>query len=125
MKTSERVLQFLKEQGFCPKVDADGDIFFKCQMRVFLFKNHDEDEEYFQLALPGIYDVTEDNRDVVLEATNRVTSMMKVAKTIVTNDSVWVLFEILLDSTPEVSDIIPRALAILVGAQEEFYKQIR
>lgn len=125
MKTSERVLQFLKEQGFCPKVDADGDIFFKCQMRTFLFKNHDEDEEYFQLALPGIYDVTEDNRDVVLEATNRVTSMMKVAKTIVTNDSVWVLFEILLDSTPEVSDIIPRALAILVGAQEEFYKQIR
>lgn len=125
MKTSERVLQFLKEQGFCPKVDADGDIIFKCQMRTFLFKNHDEDEEYFQLALPGIYDVTEDNRDVVLEATNRVTSMMKVAKTIVTNDSVWVLFEILLDSTPEVSDIIPRALAILVGAQEEFYKQIR
>lgn len=125
MKTSERVLEFLKQQGFCPEIDEDnGNIIFKYQMCSFLYINNDEDETFFQLIMPGIFEVTDDNRDVVLEACNDVNSSIKVAKSLIIGDGVWVFFESLLDTTPEVSDIIPRALNILQGAQQHFYKSI-
>ena len=119
------VMNFLRQQGFCPEVDEDnGNILFKYQMANFLFINNDEDEEFFQLLMPGIYDVTDDNRDVVLEAANKVNHSIKVVKACVVNDSVWLFFENLLDHTPEVDDIIPRALAILQGAHQHFYQEI-
>jgi hypothetical protein len=125
MKTTEKVLEFLKQQGFCPEVDSDdGNILFKYQMKNFLFINNDEDELFFQLILPGIFDITEENRELVLDAINKVNVSVKVIKCCIINDEVWIFFENLLDSSPEVSDIIPRALNILQGAQLEFYKHI-
>ena len=125
MKTTELVINFLRQQGFCPEVDEDnGNILFKYQMANFLFINNDEDEEFFQLLMPGIYDVTDDNRDMVLEAANKVNQSIKVVKACVVDDSVWLFFENLLDHTPEVEDIIPRALDILNGARQYFYQEI-
>ena len=124
MKTTERVLEFLKTQGFCPEVDEHGGIIFKYQMATFLFINNDEDEEFFQLAMPHIYQVTDDNRDIVLEAANKTNASMKVAKISVLDDSVWAFFEILLDQSPDVKDIIPRALNILMGARQTLYENL-
>ncbi len=124
MKTTERVLDFLKTQGFCPEVDEHGGIIFKYQMATFLFINNDEDEEFFQLAMPHIYQVTDDNRDIVLEAANKTNTSMKVAKISVLDDSVWAFFEILLDQSPDVKDIIPRALNILMGARQTLYENL-
>lgn len=125
MKTTEMVINFLRQQGFCPEVDEDnGNILFKYQMANFIFINNDEDEEFFQLLMPGIYDVTDDNRDMVLEAANKVNQSIKVVKACVIGDNVWLFFENLLDHTPEVEDIIPRALAILNGARQHFYQEI-
>ena len=85
----------------------------------------DEDEDFFQLALPGIVDVTEDNRELVLEACNKTNFGIKVIKCCIPRDDVWVFFEILLDSSPELQDIFPRALAILQGAQQQFYQNMQ
>ena len=126
MKTTEMVMDFLKKEGFCPKVDEDnGNIIFKYQMCTFLFINNDEDEEFFQLAFPYIYDVTEENRDLVLEAANKVNSRIKVAKVIVPGENVWVLFEVILDQSPEVGSIIERGLGILQQARKSFYEEIQ
>lgn len=123
MKTTELVLDFLKKQGFCPDVDEDnGNIVFRYQMLTYLFINNDEDEEFFQLIMPNVFDVTEDNREMVLEATNKVNHSLKVAKACVMDDSVWLFFEILLDHTPDVEDIIPRALTILQHTRQSFYE---
>ncbi len=124
MKTSEMVLNFLRQQGFIPEVDEGGNIDFKYQMASFVFINNDEDEEFFQLMMPCIFDVTDDNRDMVMEAANKVNRQIKVVKACVINDSVWLLFESLLDHSPEVSDIIPRALNILQGARRQFYEEM-
>lgn len=124
MKTTERVLEFLKTQGFCPEVDEHGGIIFKYQMATFLFINNDEDEEFFQLAMPHIYQVTDDNRDIVLEAANKTNTSMKVVKISALGDSVWAFFEILLDQSPDVKDIIPRALNILMGARQTLYENL-
>ena len=123
MTTSERMLGFLQGQGFLPEVDSDnGNIIFKYQMNTFLFVNNDDDEGFFQLIMPGIYDVTEDNREMVLEALNKTNASYKVIKCSLIRDEVWVFFESLLDSTPEVEDIVPRALDMLQGARHRFYE---
>ena len=125
MSTTEMVLDFLRKQGFCPEVDENnGNILFKYQMAGFLYINNDEDQEFFQLIMPNICDVTEENRELVLEAANSNNQGIKVVKTCVFNDSVWLFFENFLDSSPDVSDILPRALNALQGARQEFYKQL-
>ncbi|MBQ3732339.1 MAG: YbjN domain-containing protein [Bacteroidales bacterium] len=122
MKTSEMVLNYLKEQGLCPQVDDDGDIIFKYQMLTFIYFENDEDEKFFRLALPGIYDVTEDNRISVLEAANEVNKRLKVAKVFIPNNDVWVSAETLMDDTPELDDFVPRILNILLGSRQTFYE---
>ena len=126
MKTSEIVLEFLQSQGFRPDVDSDnGNIVFKYQMATYLYINNDEDKDFFQLAMPSICDVTEDNREIMLEAANQVSGNMKVAKACIYGDSVWLMFEVLLDESPEVATIIERALNILQGARHEFYENLK
>lgn len=127
MKTTEMVMDFLRKQGFCPEVDEDnGNILFKYQMSTFIFFNNDDDEEFFQLAFPNIYDVNEENREMVLEAANKVNSSIKVTKIILVGDhSVWAVFENILDQSPEVDTIIPRALGILQHARQAFYEALQ
>lgn len=124
MKTSEMVFEYLKSQGLMPKIDEDNDIIFKYQMLTFIYFNNDDDEQFFRLALPGIFDVTEENRPTVLEAMNEVNKRMKVVKAYIPKDDVWIAAEIMMDSTPELDDIVPRLLNILLGARKEFYDQI-
>lgn len=126
MKTTEMVMDFLRTQGFCPTVDEDnGNIIFKYQMCTFIFFNNDEDEEFFQLAFPAIFDVTEENRELVLEAANKVNRTVKVAKVFVPNSDVWILFEVILDHSPEVGSIIERGLGILQHARQAFYEALQ
>lgn len=125
--TRDLVVSYLREEGYCPKVDDDGDVFFKCEGRNFLYCGNEEDNDFFQMALPGIFDVTEDNREMVLEVCNAITREIKVAKCVVIDqhNSVWIFCEMLLDSTPNIEDIMPHAIAILQGAQNEFYNKIQ
>ena len=138
MKTSttEMVLDFLRKEGFCPDVQDNGDVVFKYQMSLFLYVNNSEDEEFFQLVMPAICDVTEDNREIMLEAVNKLTMAhlreainklnfsMKVVKATIFNDEVWLFFENILDNSPEVGDIIRRALSTLQGARHKFHEII-
>lgn len=126
MKTTEMVLNFLKEEGFTPQIDEDnGNIIFKYQMSTFIFVNNDEDEEFFQLAYPGIFKITEENRDIALEAANKVNSSIKVVKVVIPSDDVWALFEVILDQSPEVGSIIERGLSILMHARQSFYEELQ
>ena len=92
-------------------------------MLSFLFVKNDEDQSFFQLILPAIFDVTEDNYTQVLKAVNEVNLGMKVVKVSVVGNSVWLFLESLLDHTPDISDIMPRALQILQNAQQRFYQE--
>ena len=47
--------------------------------------------------------------------------MVKVS---ISGDSVWCATEIMMDSTPELDDLFPRLINILMTAQQKFYKAI-
>lgn len=125
MTTTKAVLEFLSEQGFRPSVDNDnGNIHFRYEMRSFIFVNNDDDETFFQLVMPGIFDVTSDNRDIALEAANKVNRTTKVAKAVVFDEGVALFYEIILDENPEVGSVLSRGLGILNYARQKFFEGI-
>ena len=119
------MLQYLREEGFCPKED-EYSIDFKCEGRTFAFLYDNDDDQYFRLMMPNIFEVTDENRDIVLRALNETNASVKVVKAYTPiPQAVWIGFEVLVDSTPVLADIVPRGLNMLRTAQQTFYEEIQ
>ncbi len=132
MDLNKMMMEFLAEEGFRPHETPFG-IAFKSEGLNFLYFKDEDDEQYFRLMMPAIFVVTEDNEDTVLSVMNDVNGTIKVVK-LYTMDiededgksekSVWAAFEILADTTPELNDIVPRAIALLRGARIAFLSML-
>ena len=132
MDLNKQMIDFLAEEGFRPHETPFG-IAFKKEGYNFLYFKDEDDEQYFRLMMPAIFVVTEDNEETILHAMNDVNGNIKVVKlyTMEMEDpdgkketSVWVAFEILADSTPELGDIVPRAISLLQGARVAFLSRL-
>lgn len=122
MSVKEDFFNYLKSEGLVPEMLDGVGIRFKYQMFTFFYMEEEEDESFFRLALPGVFDVTEENYPEVLVALNEANNQMKVMKaTIFGENGVWLFFELLLDSTPVFDDFVPRALNILMASRDVFY----
>ena len=125
MNLQELMKQYLQEEGYCPK-DTDFGLDFKCEGRTYVLIYDGDDEQYFRLMMPNIYDVTDENRDAVLVALNKTNTTVKVVKAYTPiPQAVWIGFEVLVDSTPVLSDFIPRAISMLRTAQQTFYEALQ
>ncbi len=98
----------------------------------FLLWNDADDPLFFRLILPGVFDVTDDNFAKAIMACNKVNWDFKVVKAVLYDfedehdkgASVWICFEQVLDSTPLVEELIPRAVHSLIVAAEAFNKEM-
>ena len=132
MDLNKLMIDYLAEEGFRPHETPFG-IAFKNEGMNFLFFKDEEDEQYFRLMMPAIFVVTEDNEETIMRVMNDVNGSIKVVK-LYTMDledeegksetSVWIAFEILADTTPELKDIVPRAISLLQGASIAFLSQL-
>ena len=113
------MMEYLQKEGFMPKRESYG-ISFRYQMKNYLFLENDDDPSFFQLVMPGILDVTDANRDRVYRAMDATNGSVKVAKVHTFNDEVWLYAELLIDTTPQLGEIVPRALGILQHAYKVF-----
>ena len=120
-----KVFDYLKQQGLVPTEEEFG-ISFKYQMADFLILSDDDDQQFFRLAMPGIYSCTPENRLETLEAITVTNNDMKVIKASIFGETnVWLFFEQLLDSTPVFNDIIPRGINILLAGQQKFFNALK
>ena len=132
MDLNKLMMEFLAEEGFRPH-DTPFGIAFKSEGINFLYFKDEDDEQYFRLMMPAIFEVTEDNEETIMRVMNDVNGNIKVVKlyTMEMEDengkkdtSVWVAFEILADTTPELGDIVPRAINLLQGARIAFLSRL-
>ena len=132
MDLNKLMIDYLAEEGFRPHETPFG-IAFKNEGINYLFFKDDEDEQYFRLMMPAIFEVTDDNEETIMKVMNEVNGTIKVVKLYTmdmeddkgkTETSVWVAFEILADSTPELGDIVPRAISLLKGARIAFLAKL-
>lgn len=122
--TKEDIGKYLASEGLQPQ-ERDFGYYFRYQMRNFFIEYDDEDEQYLRIIMPGIYEVDENNLVDVLTAANVVDRDRKVVKCFVLDEDVHVATELLIDATPNLEDIVPRALGMLLGAQECFNKALK
>ena len=132
MDLNKLMIDYLAEEGYRPHETPFG-IAFKSEGFNYLYFKDEDDEQYFRLMMPAIFVVTEDNEETIMRVMNDVNGNIKVVKLYTmdiddedgkTERSVWVAFEILADTTPELKDFVPRAMSLLQGARIAFLAQL-
>ena len=125
------VSKYLKAQGVVPKKNDLG-LNFTYEGWNFLLWNDVDDPLFFRLILPGVFDVTDDNFAESIMACNNVNWKYKVVKAVLyefedehdKGASVWMCYEQVLDTTPRVEELMPRAVHSLIAAAEAFTKEM-
>lgn len=131
MNAKTLVSKYLKAQGIVPKKNDLG-LNFTYEGWNFLLWNDVDDPLFFRLILPGVFDVTDDNFAESIMACNNVNWKYKVVKAVLyefedehdKGASVWMCYEQVLDTTPRVEELMPRAVHSLIAAAEAFTKEM-
>lgn len=131
MNAKTLVSKYLKAQGVVPKKNDLG-LNFTYEGWNFLLWNDVDDPLFFRLILPGVFDVTDDNFAESIMACNNVNWKYKVVKAVLyefedehdKGASVWMCYEQVLDTTPRVEELMPRAVHSLIAAAEAFTKEM-
>ena len=121
--TKSNLGSYLTSEGLRPEETDFGFVFEYQKLTFFIFWD-DDDNQYLKIALPGIYNVDDNNREAALAAANEVNIEWKVIKTVVLSDEVWVVAEQLIDKDPNMADLVPRTIQILVSGRESFYEHL-
>lgn len=109
--------EFLREEGYFPKLDDDGDITFKVAGHIYLV-SLDDDEQYLRIVFPNFWEVdSQDERQIVEKVALEVTAQVKAAKVFITkNDKVSAAIEMFSSSLENSKIVFERCLAALNAA---------
>jgi hypothetical protein len=120
----ETVLAQLEELGFVLEKAGQYGYFFKYEGLNILYMPDDDDENFLRLAIPNIYDVTEENKPFVLEVVNSTNMAIKYSKTCAFGDDVWVFYEYHLFGDDNLEDILEHCLRLLQATFFLFHRKI-
>jgi len=131
MNVKELVSKYLKSQGIVATKNALG-LNFNYEGWNFLFWNDADDPMFFRLTLPGIFDVTDDNFAKAIMACNNINWNYKVVKAVLYDyedgkdkgASVWMCYEQVLDTTPDMETLMRNAVQSLLSACDAFIKEV-
>jgi hypothetical protein len=89
-----------------------------------LYLFDDDDEEFFRMAAPKIFDVTEENRELLLDIVNEINIKLKYSKTTVLDDAVWVSYEQLLSDDEHIDAVIEHSIMVLQATVYAFHRRV-
>jgi len=115
-------LEYLRDEGFRPVIDDDGDIVFKAEAKPYVLFNTSDDPELFRLGAVGIWPLSDpDEEQVALRIASDISGRFKVAKAfVVPGPAVFVVVEFLSGDPTAFTQVFGRALTILQAAVSEF-----
>lgn len=81
MTKQEMIVSVLQSLGLKPKIDDEGDVFVRYQMKTFyVMGTNSDDEDYLVVVFPQMYEIDEGEETKVLAACNKTTREIKLAK---------------------------------------------
>jgi hypothetical protein len=117
--------QLLKEEGYLPKIDEDGDLVFKSEGKTLFIPADSSDEEFIRISLPNFWSIDSDEeREVVAMVCCKVNKSVKVAKVCIVNDNVWASVEMFASPIQSVHDVFLRCITVLNLAVAEFRREM-
>ncbi len=121
----EKVLECLYQLGFQPElIDEDFGYRFSYEELTIIY-NPEEETQCLTLSMPGIFDISEENRAAVLEAMIKLCAKMRFVQPVIMFDSVWLNYQHYLDKdadpTPE---LLEHMVRVLTFSMIQFHKII-
>lgn len=128
MSKADRVrafCDFLKDEGYRPEVDEDGDIVFKSEGNTYLIILEENDEEYFRLVFPTFWSIeSSEERKKVERAALKATADTKVAKVFPVRDDTWAAVELFASSLDDIKSVFSRSMSALQVAVGAFVEEM-
>lgn len=117
---------FLRHEGYGPRLDDDGDIVFKKEGRTYVVVLDDDDPECFRILFPGFWKIesSEEAEHVVL-AGMKATRETKAAKVYVVRDNACASVEMFCSSPEEPKRVFERCMGAIVTAVNKFVEEMR
>jgi hypothetical protein len=117
--------QLLKEEGFLPRIDEDGDLVFKSEGKTMFIPADSNDEEFLRISLPNFWSIDSDEeRDAAAMVCCKVNKTVKVAKVCIVEDNVWASVELFASPIQSVHDVFLRCITVLNLAVAEFRREM-
>lgn len=109
----KEMVKKLKELGFeLQKVPKAGYMFLHEDLAV-LYMPEEQDEKFVRFAVPNLYDVTEENRQYLMEMANETNVTIKYGKVCIYNDYVWACSEHRCYGNEDLEELIGVNLSLL------------
>lgn len=128
MTKQEMVVSVLQSLGLKPKIDDEGDVFVRYQMKTFyVMGTNSDDEDYFVVVFPQMYEIDEGEETKVLAACNKTTREIKLAKVYIDQSlkSVSASCEFYYNDEESLKVCLDKAIDILGMIRISFVKAMR
>lgn len=119
----ELVLSKLEELGFTLEEAEEYGHIFKYEGLTILYMP-DDDDNFLRFAVPSIFDVTDENKQMVLEVVNATNMAIKYSKTCVYGDDVWIFYEYHTFEDEHLEEILEHTMLLLQASYYLFYRKI-
>lgn len=81
MDKRSMVISVLEDMGYQPRVDSDGDVLFRFQMKhLYVLATQQEETSFLVVMLPQFYEMSEGEEIKVLTLCNKLTREVRLAK---------------------------------------------
>jgi hypothetical protein len=122
----ELYMEYLKEEGYLPMIDQDGDVAFKAEGRNYFIQVNETDPEFFRLAFPNFWEIeSEEERVRAFAAASQASFETKVAKVYLVNDNTWASTEIFVAKPEDFKPLFKRSLSALKVSVDTFAEAMR
>jgi hypothetical protein len=115
-------MDYLKEQGYVPSLDSDGDVSFKIEGRGYYIIIDESDPTYFLILYPNFWEIeSEEERQKASAVIMNVNRTTKVAKAYITSlDNTCIETAILLNTPNDFSRHFSRMISMTQTARRQF-----
>lgn len=115
-------LDFLRDRGFEPRIDDDGDVVFQKEGMVYVLMAEEKDPRFFRLLMPAFWRVDSDvERSRALEAINEISLKFKIAKLAIVRERVVAMAEMWMDLERDLDKEFSRITSSLQVSIRQFY----
>jgi len=117
-------MEYLRQEGYLPTIDGDGDIQFKVAGDTYFIIVDDRDLQFFQVYTGFKMDTV--SQDAALNAANSSNRSSKVVKVAFSPDRkvVSLTAELLLNDPKDFIPVFKRAISLIINAENNFMAQL-
>lgn len=112
----EKILAAFENLGFNLEDNESLGFSFNYEGINYLYMYNEDDEDFLNISVPGIYDLEEDNKENYDALKEKINSTLKYVKAYTLGDSLWIFYERDLLGNEDLEEVIRHMILHLAAA---------